>query len=56
MTIGLRGHILEPDFTPSLVYKNAGGWQGVTAAGESVPANVPSSFALSSVQEKEALH
>ncbi len=44
VTIGLRGHILEPDFTPSLVYKKRGGWQGVTAAGESVPANVPFVF------------
>ncbi len=44
VTIGLRGHILEPDFTPSLVYKKRGGWQGVTADGESVAAHVPSSL------------
>ena len=28
VTIGLRGHILEPDFTPTMVYKKRGGWQG----------------------------
>ena len=26
VTIGLRGHILEPDFTPQIVYKKRGGW------------------------------
>ncbi len=41
VTIGLRGHILEPDFTPELIYKNNGGWQGVTADGELTKANVP---------------
>jgi len=44
VTIGLRGHILAPDFTPQLVYKKRGGWQGVTAGGESVPADVPASL------------
>ena len=44
VTIGLRGHILEPDFTPQLVYKKRGGWQGVTAEGEAVPARIPSSL------------
>ena len=28
VTIGLRGHILEPDFAPTMVYKKRGGWQG----------------------------
>lgn len=41
VTIGLRGHILEPDFTPSLVYQKTKGWQGVTADGETVPASIP---------------
>ena len=31
VTIGLRGHILEPDFVPQIVYKKTKGWQGVTA-------------------------
>ena len=44
VTIGLRGHILAPDFTPQLVYKKRGGWQGVTVDGESVPADVPASL------------
>ena len=37
VTIGLRGHILEPDFTPTMVYKKRGGWQGVTEEGETFP-------------------
>ncbi len=41
VTIGLRGHILEPDFPVSLVYKKRGGWQAVTADGEVIPANIP---------------
>ena len=44
VTIGLRGHILEPDFAPSLVYKKRGGWRGVTAEGESLPADIPQSL------------
>ena len=44
VTIGLRGHILEPDFTPQLVYKKRGGWRGVTAEGETVAATVPASL------------
>ncbi|MDO4442440.1 MAG: DNA topoisomerase I [Slackia sp.] len=41
VTIGLRGHILEPDFMPSIVYKKSTGWRGVTADGEAVPADIP---------------
>lgn len=41
VTIGLRGHILGPDFTPNLIYKKTKGWQGVTADGETVPASIP---------------
>ena len=41
VTIGLRGHILEPDFTPTMVYKKRGGWQGVTDEGEMLPATLP---------------
>jgi len=43
VTIGLRGHILAPDFTPQLVYEKRRGWRGVTADGEMVPAEVPDS-------------
>ena len=45
VTIGLRGHILEPDFAPTLVYKKSTGWRGVTAEGESLAANVPADLA-----------
>ena len=44
VTIGLRGHILELDFTPQLVYKKRGGWRGVTAGGETVEAEIPNSL------------
>ena len=44
VTIGLRGHILEPDFTPQLVYKKRGGWRGVTAEGEAIEADIPDSL------------
>ena len=41
VTIGLRGHILEPDFAPSLVYDKKHGWQGVTLEGEILEASLP---------------
>lgn len=44
IAIGLRGHILEPDFTHELVYKKRSGWQGVTEDGELVKADVPSTL------------
>ena len=44
VTIGLRGHILEPDFAPTMVYKKRGGWQGVTEEGETLPAELPASL------------
>jgi DNA topoisomerase-1 len=45
VAIGLRGHILEPDFVPFLKYGKRKGWQGVTADGEIVEANIPDSLA-----------
>ncbi len=45
VVIGLRGHILEPDFTPSLTYKSRGGWKGVTADGKLVDADLPDTLA-----------
>ena len=53
VTIGLRGHILEPDFAPSLVYKKRGGWQGVTAEGEAIPAEVPAGLARPPFKKKK---
>lgn len=44
VTIGLRGHILEPDFAPRMVYKMRGGWRGVTEEGEVLPADVPTTL------------
>ena len=44
VTIGLRGHILEPDFAPTMVYKKRGGWQGVTEEGETLPAELPATL------------
>ena len=41
VTIGLRGHILEPDFAPTLVYQKKSGWQGVDAEGQALPAAIP---------------
>ncbi len=41
ITIGLRGHILEPNFVPALTYKKRGGWIGVDANGEMIPADLP---------------
>lgn len=41
VTIGLRGHILEPDFAPRIVYQNPGGWKGVTEEGASLAASIP---------------
>ena len=53
VTIGLRGHILEPDFTPSLTYKKRGGWEGVTAEGEMLAAVVPDSLAKPPFKKKK---
>ncbi len=41
VTIGLRGHILEPDFAPRLVYRKRGGWSAVDAKGEVLSAQIP---------------
>ncbi|MBQ9691184.1 MAG: DNA topoisomerase, partial [Eggerthellaceae bacterium] len=41
VTIGLRGHILEPDFMPNLIYKKTKGWQAVSVEGEISGAKLP---------------
>lgn len=53
VTIGLRGHILEPDFTHELIYKNRKGWFGITEDGEMIPTNVPSSLARPPFKKKK---
>ena len=45
VTIGLRGHILQPDFPPELKFNDEEGWFGVTADGEVLPADVPDGLA-----------
>ena len=45
VTIGLRGHILQPDFPPDLKFNDEEGWFGVTAEGEVLPADVPDGLA-----------
>ncbi len=53
VTIGLRGHILEPDFPPMLRYKRSSGWVGVTPDGEIIPAKIPSSLAKPPFKKKK---
>ncbi len=53
VTIGLRGHILEPDFTPQLLYTKRTGWQGVTVDGEVLPATLPEGLARPPFKKKK---
>ena len=41
VTIGLRGHILAPDFPTELKFSDSQGWYAVSAEGEVLPADVP---------------
>ncbi|MDO4404240.1 MAG: DNA topoisomerase I [Atopobiaceae bacterium] len=41
VTIGLRGHIMAPDFPPQLIFDKNEGWYGLTADGEHLPADLP---------------
>ena len=45
VTIGLRGHILAPDFPKELKYDPDQGWYGVSSDGEVMPAMVPEALA-----------
>ena len=45
VTIGLRGHILKVDFPVQLTFNERDGWQGLTADGELIPADVPDGLA-----------
>ncbi|MEG2517210.1 MAG: DNA topoisomerase I [Raoultibacter sp.] len=53
VTIGLRGHILEPDFAPTLIYDKKQGWQGVTIDGEALPATLPDVLAKPPFKKKK---
>ena len=41
VAIGLRGHILQPDFPLALKFDKEEAWYGETAEGEHLPADVP---------------
>ena len=45
VTIGLRGHILEPVFPVELRFDPERGWFGITADGEMLPADLPDGLA-----------
>ena len=45
VTIGLRGHILEPDFPPELKFNDEQGWFAVSNDGEILPADIPDGLA-----------
>ena len=45
VTIGLRGHILAPDFPTELKFSRDMGWYGLSADGEVLPADVPDGLA-----------
>lgn len=44
VTIGLRGHILAPDFPVELIYKKGEGWHATTEDGQILPADVPATL------------
>ena len=43
--IGLRGHILEPDFATRLEYKKSRGWKGIDSDGKQLEAHIPRNLA-----------
>ena len=43
--IGLRGHILEPDFAARLEYKKSRGWKGIDSDGRQLEAHLPRNLA-----------
>ena len=45
VTIGLRGHILAPDFPKELKYQEGEGWYGISSEGEMMPVTMPASLA-----------
>ena len=45
VTIGLRGHILAPDFPTELKFDESQGWYAVSDEGEVMPADVPDGLA-----------
>ncbi len=45
VTIGLRGHILAPDFPKELKFDSQMGWYGISSDGEVMPVSVPDGLA-----------
>ncbi len=43
--IGLRGHILEPDFATRLEYRKGRGWRGIDSEGNALEAHLPQTLA-----------
>ena len=52
VTIGLRGHILAPDFPTELKFDKSQGWYAVSAEGEVLPADVPDGLARPPYEKK----
>ena len=52
VTIGLRGHILAPDFPPELKFDKQRGWYAVSQEGEIMPADVPDGLARPPFEKK----
>jgi DNA topoisomerase-1 len=52
VSIGLRGHILAPDFPPELHYNKKTGWYAVNEDGEVLSADVPDSLAKPPYEKK----
>ena len=53
VTIGLRGHIMAPDFPPELKYSKKEGWYGLTEDGEHLPAHLPDTLAKPPFKKKK---
>ncbi len=52
VTIGLRGHIMAPDFPPQLIFDESEGWYGLTTEGEHLPADLPDGLARPPYESK----
>ena len=52
VTIGLRGHILAPDFPTELKFDKKLGWYAISQEGEMLPADVPDGLARPPYESK----
>ncbi len=53
VTIGLRGHILAPDFPAELKFSDSEGWYAISSEGEVMPADVPDGLARPPFKKKK---